>query len=105
MREARIIAVAEHDAARLALEHALLGTFGGFTRSETSGGWCDDTGRYHIEPGFACDIACEPSAATADKLRHIAQTYCAAAKQLCVYLRLPNGNVEFVETAKAVTAA
>lgn len=105
MREARIIAVAEYEEARLALEHALLAAFGGFTRCETFGAWRDDTGRDHIERGFAYAVACEPTAATENKLRRIAQAYCVAAKQLCVYLRLPNGSVEFVESVEAATAA
>lgn len=108
MREARIILpVLDNNGATLAhvhtgLKRSLCEAFGGYTALASQGGWLDSaTGRLYEEAGIAYDVAVNPIDAThGRRLRAIAAHAAREASQVCVYLRLPNGDVEFVEPDK-----
>jgi hypothetical protein len=104
-QEARIIAPQRHnDGTALhpnllaSFESALCHHFGGFTRAEGFGGWFDqEHNRVVREAVYVYDIACDLSADTAVKLKHLAVNLLRDARQQAVYLRYPSGYVEFVE--------
>lgn len=101
-KEARIIAVEGYPEAQKNLELRLLHRFGGFTKVASEGAWIDPaTGKIYREPGWIYDVAIEDDAEAWASLRDAAEIYCYEAEQLCVYLRLPNGQVEFVEQKPA----
>ena len=89
MREARIIAPIANLAARVRLEESLTNAFGGWTKYAGIGYWHGQRECIAIY-----DIAVDSGRELI--LRVIAGRFCRDAKQECVYLRLPNGNVEFV---------
>lgn len=98
MREARIILpLADNRGANLAAVHKALAekltqAFGGYTAFNSWGPWKGVT-----EPGITYDVACEYSFATVRTLLAIARWARAVAGQDAVYLRLPRGEVKFVE--------
>ena len=96
MREARIIAPIANLAARVRLEESLTNAFGGWTKYAGIGYWRGLVPQRYgqMECIAIYDIAVDPDRETT--LRAIAAQFCWAAKQECVYLRLPNGEVEFV---------
>lgn len=97
-KEARIIAVAGYPEAQKNLELRLLRRFGGYTKVASEGAWIDPaTGEIYREPGWIYDVALEDDAEAWASLRGVAKFFCHEAEQICVYLRLPNGQVEFVE--------
>lgn len=107
MREARIILpVLDNDGASLAhvhagLKRALCEAFGGFTALPSHGGWIDQRdGKLYEEAGVAYDVAAQEGNATRVKLLTIAVHVARDAAQVCVYVRLPNGEVIFVEPDK-----
>jgi hypothetical protein len=110
MREARIILpktdnrglslAAIHS--RLALD--LVDTFGGATAADTHGLWRNGLGVLHVEDGTAYDVAVDDNPENVAKLRDIATAYGKAADQEAVYLRLPSGDVEIIETAARIAA-
>lgn len=103
-REARIILpVFDNEGVDLGAVHSDLKrhvceAFGGFTATPSMGGWLSPTGKLHEEPGIAYDIACEDTATSRTVLRQIAFYLALEARQECIYLRLPSGRVEFVQT-------
>lgn len=106
MREARIILPETHhsDGHSLAPIHAwlkrsLAADFGGYTATPSFGGWVAPDGTLYEEKGTAYDVAADDD--RAGELRTIAQFIAGQAEQLAVYLRLPDGHVEFVEAPKA----
>jgi hypothetical protein len=108
-REARIILpVYDNDGVDLAAVHTDLKrhvceAFGGYTATPSLGGWLSPTGKIHEEPGVAYDIACEDTAKARSELREIAFWLAVGARQECIYLRLPSGRVEFVQTESGAT--
>jgi hypothetical protein len=111
LSEARIILpnVGNDGAPLGALQEALAGdlvdAFGGVTMLDTRGRWrSEDTGTLYCEHGQAFDVACPDNEATRIKLRTIAHIYADKANQETVYLRLPNGAVEFLRPVVAIAA-
>lgn len=105
LTEARIILPIEGGTTLLAphtahtsLKSRLMKAFGGYTCYSVHGAWRDpNTGEVLDDASVAYDIVCDPTdELTAPALRKIAGIACNAMMQRCVYLRLPNGNVEFV---------
>jgi hypothetical protein len=79
------------------LRRALCEYFGGCTAILVQGSWMDE-GKLHQEEGIAYDIAAEDDDAAIDEqFRRIAGRAARDAQQICVYLRLPCGRVEFVK--------
>lgn len=103
MREARIILpVADNEGRGLEIIHgylakALCTTFGGATVTASNGMWCGPDGRVYDEPGKAYDVAMDATRENASKLRRIAIRCGRLAKQLAVYVRLPDGSVEIID--------
>lgn len=102
MREARIICPerdnsgSDLEVVRLSLARKLCDTFGGCTVSDGQGSWISASGALYREPVKLFDVACEPTKEARIALRRIAQTLKHDARQEAVYLRLPDGTVEFV---------
>jgi hypothetical protein len=78
-----------------ALKDQLIANFGGYTATKGHGGWDAGRGRVAVEPVWVYDVAMERAATPT--LRSIAQTLAADAKQDCVMIVTPNGDVEFVK--------
>lgn len=78
------------------LENKLYGFFGGFTMFPARGGWLAPNGHKYVDQVFIYDIACDDNEASVRDLRMIARWVAREYDQQCVYLRLPNGSVEFV---------
>lgn len=111
MREARLILPnVGNDGADLTPVHttirrALAERFGGFTAAPVFGGWVSPDGKLYEEAGTAYDAAAPDDTASAEFLRGLARTAGEAARQEAMYLRLPNGEVEIIETAPVRAAA
>lgn len=107
MREARMILPRkDNNGGSLTMVHAglkraICEAFGGFTALSVEGGWKDDSGNLYVEEGVAYDIACETSEENENKLLTLAAKAAKDARQICVYLRLPSGEVRFVEPVMA----
>jgi len=105
MREARIILpLYDNDGVDLQAVHRSLKTrlcaeFGGYTATPSMGGWIDNTGKLYEEPGIAYDVAVpEANIGTIETLRDIAAIAGRKAMQKAMYLRLPTGKVEILDT-------
>lgn len=113
MREFRmILPVADNSGQSLEAEHRALQTllckhFGGYTATQALGGWCPSPGVHQSEHVTVYDVACEWKnyAFEADTLRSLARNIAALAKQKTVYLRLPDGTVEFIAPMIVTSAA
>ena len=79
------------------LDIVLLRDFGGFTRTPAMGGWRDPSGVDHTENVCVYTIAMLDMPLCRARLRGIARYYRVKAKQQSVYVRWPNGRVEFIE--------
>ncbi len=108
MQEARLVMPkADNDGNELDLLHDQLATrlceeFGGFTATDTRGGWIDESdGRLYREPGIAYDVAMEAIEDNDETLRLIAAEYCRRSAQICMYVRLASGSVEFITESYA----
>lgn len=88
------------DAARhtlvLDVEERLRHLFGSYTRFHAAGSYVMRDGKPMTEQVLVYDIAVTNISATYQQLREIAEHIRVAAEQESVYLRLPNGQVEFV---------
>lgn len=114
-KEARLIVpTADNEGNRLddlatELEARLTETFGGFTRLFGIGGYRDKNGATIKEPVWVYDVAVPFNVATAvetlDALYRLARLILEKGKQQSVYLRLPDGRVEFVEAPARRIAA
>ena len=63
------------------------------------GGWLDNSGKLYEEPGIAYDVAVpDSSIAIIDTLRDIAAIAGRKAMQKAMYVRLPTGKVEILDT-------
>ena len=62
------------------------------------GAWVDDHGKRIVEDVQVVDVAMTDTSSNAHKLWLIALSYGQEAKQDCVYVRYPNGQVELVNT-------
>lgn len=105
MREARIILpLYDNDGIDLQDVHKSLKTrlcaeFGGYTATPSMGGWIDNSGKLYEEPGIAYDVAVpDDSIAIIETLRDIAGLTGRKANQKAMYLRLPTGKVEILDT-------
>jgi hypothetical protein len=106
MREARIILpgyqrngapVDSHVLPRL--EAMIIDAFGGFTCMRGIGAYRMNDGTLKQEPVAIFDIAIKQVSFRSISLHDIALWVANAANQECVYLRHPNGSVEFVSGA------
>lgn len=101
LREARIIAPLSGNsgeylgAAHFDLCQSLLDTFQGYTQTEARGGW-RNLGTTIVEPVICYDVACVDTDGARVALRNIAEIFKRQAKQECVYVRFPTGDVELV---------
>jgi hypothetical protein len=85
-----------------ALRNMLLDSFGGFTESDTRGAWRDPaTRKVYVEPSTRFDIACEDSARTRVALLDIARHMARVARQECIFLAYPSGEVDFISAQPA----
>lgn len=97
MKEARIIApFAGGHSANNILARELVQAFGGLTRTQGTGFWINPTSEVTEEQVWVYDVACPDNTETRRTLLDLAIWYKGAAKQTCVYLRLPDGIVRFV---------
>lgn len=86
------------------LRNMLLDSFGGFTESDARGAWRDPAdSKLYVEPVTRFDVACEDNSESESSLRRIAAHMAREARQVCIFLVLPSGSVEFVE-AESVPA-
>lgn len=103
MREARIIFASQQQSVTVSASaaekarEAIAERFGGFTLSQGAGGWVHPKDGLIEEPVCICDIAMRDSAFNRRHLRDIANKYRLDANQYSVYVRYPDGTVEFVE--------
>lgn len=84
----------------LFLEHQLLRSmfielWGGFTATHGVGGWKNDAGKDMVEPVWVYEIAMPLQDVV--KLREVAAKIGRAAKQDCVMIVTPHGDVDFVK--------
>lgn len=86
------------DAVKAEAVRRMIGTFGGVTVRAAEGHWMDDGGRLYVEPVWELVAACEPGDDASAALRSIAEDIGYSGRQECVYLRHPDGRVEFVPT-------
>lgn len=70
--------------------------FGGFTAYDIRGGWMDDSGRIYQDESVSYHIAMEDTEGERNRLRGLASAARLECKQECIFIVLPNGNVEFV---------
>ena len=68
-------------------------SFGGYTLTMGEGAYRHPNGRVQVEPVMILDILTD----RVDLLREIAHTFTFVADQEGTYLRLPDGEVEFVQ--------
>lgn len=108
LKEARIIAVVRNpeDLLQLnSLQNRILEAFGGFTRTQSYGAWRNpETGEIVYDESYCLDIAVQDTLETRLKLQELAQTWGKATDQVSVYVRYPNGSVDFIETSRDTEA-
>lgn len=109
LKEARIIAVVRNpeDLLQLnSLQHRILEAFGGFTRSQAYGAWRNpETEEVVYDESYCLDIAVQDTLQTRLKLQELAQAWGKATDQISVYVRYPNGSVDFIEIEREQVAA
>ena len=96
MREFTIILPRDIPSASTNLRTTLLDAFGGYTEHEATGAWRDEfTGKVYYDHNsvFTVGAFVEHTA----KIREIAAQAGREAKQESVYIRMPDGAVEFVK--------
>lgn len=104
MREALIVCPRlGNDGADLAdacdwVRDAMVRAFGGARVNHSCGYWHDGAD-VQKEPCAEVTSACVPSPEAERSLLIIARTFGISAKQKCVYVRFPDGNVRIIETA------
>lgn len=70
--------------------------FGGFTAYDVQGGWMNDEGKLFNDESIAYHIAMDDYGPI--KLRGLAQAAAGEFQQECIFIALPNGDVEFITT-------
>lgn len=109
LKEARIIIpVADHEDRMYrgfmeATRAHMCKCFGGYTETRGSGGWqppLPPNAPVVTEDVYIFDITIDTSGEDNLKLQHIAERVCARMGQSCVYVRWPNGEVQFVEVSR-----
>jgi hypothetical protein len=111
MTEAKIILpVVDNDGHSLEhkvreVEARILDLFGGFTRTQAEGAWCDpDTGESYFETVNVYVIAGKWDDARVSALINLAATAAKEMNQACVYVCV-RGEVYFVESEQGLKAA
>ncbi len=106
MREAVIILPRTYKHATLSLREGLLDTFGGYTEHEADGVWRDPTtGKVYVDHNSVFTVAVDDDDGRhMIDLRNLAMAAGTQAKQISVYLRGFDGNVEFVNCNHAEMA-
>lgn len=79
------------------LQSTLIDTFGGFTATQTLGGWKSDDGAVYIENGTSYAVAAPDDAATRDRFEFLATFYGKLAEQIAVIVVHGNGAVAFLD--------
>lgn len=97
MREGRLIIPENEWKLVMELRTALISKFGGYTEIAATGGWKDPNGLTHLDPSIAFDVAYEQNTLNDETFFHLAQWAATAFKQEAIYLRYPNGFVQFVD--------
>lgn len=82
---------------------ALIENFGGCTVTAATGYWSNE-GKVQREPVWELVVACEPDALSSAHLRTIAENVARDGRQHTVYLRHPDGAVEFVNAPVELSA-
>ena len=75
-------------------QKAFCAIYGGYTSYEVQGGWMNDEGKLYRDESIAYHIAMDDMGTI--KLRALAQAAAHELKQECIFIVLPNGNVEFI---------
>lgn len=84
------------------LRRDLLDAFGGFTASDVTGAWRDESsGLEYVDDSIRYDVARDWAPRDVALLTDIAESYCGAARQLALCMIDPNGQVAFVHPPKA----
>lgn len=78
---------------------ALINSFGGSTELTAHGTWADDNGKIIAEPVIVFHVACADNLETRDILDSIADQIGYKARQYCVYVQYPSGDVVLRQTA------
>ena len=91
----------DNDGKTLAWQHeqyqkAFCHCFGGYTAYDVRGGWMNDHGRVFNDESIAYHIAMDDYGPI--KLRGLAQAAAGEFQQECIFIALPNGDVEFITT-------
>src|SRR6266478_3676925 len=102
MREARIVLPYDTmnaflNNANAWLEEQLIDAFGGFTCTHGYGAWRDDGGTVSSEHINIYDVAVPSGQRSLSTLARLAWTVCNIARQDCVYLRYPDGEVTLIK--------
>lgn len=77
-------------------QEAFCACFGGYTAYDVRGGWMNEHGKLFHDESVSYHIAMDDTAENAAKLRKLAQAAAGELKQECIFIVLPNGNVEFI---------
>jgi hypothetical protein len=107
MQEALLIVPnADNDGASLAalrdsIASQMCDAFGGVTENDAQGLWKDDSGKVYSEPVTRLVSAADDTQANVAELESLARQVLHDGKQKAVYLRLPNGQVEIIESKES----
>ena len=100
LHEARLIVPTGADIALSQIDmvrNLLAETFGGYTEINAAGGWVNPEGKCIQEPVKLFDIAVRKDCKKSNQLLHsIALRVKLSLDQECVYLRKPDGTVEYI---------
>lgn len=72
--------------------------FGGYTAYDVQGGWMNDDGKLFNDESVAYHIAMDDNNVNVEKFRGLAQAAAGEFQQECIFIALPNGDVEFITT-------
>ena len=72
--------------------------YGGFTAYDVRGGWMNEDGKMFHDESVAYHIAMDDNNGNIEKFRGLAQAAAGEFQQECIFIALPNGDVEFITT-------
>ena len=102
MKEFTIIMPRDAGFAAEWLRTQFLDNFGGYTEHEATGAWKDPTGVVIFDHNAVFTVAVDDPGKHAETFRQMARTAGRMGEQQSVYLKLPSGGVEFIDTADKV---
>jgi hypothetical protein len=86
------------EVSRSFVQPELMLAFGGYSTSAIKGAWKDPaTNKVYRDESTLYTIAMEDTLVNRENLRTIARQACGRADQITVYVRMPDGEVEFVD--------